>query len=159
MMINRHSNTSSSTDILNKDRYPESEIQNARMMTQGHHHSPLLLFVCASGICTCYLYFGIIQERVFSKGSSSLKVKEAGSITTFMLVLSCITNVIVATTWIFVERKAFPVKRDAASLSKRKKKSLNHLLLLSSECCFLITRGHTYMYYLQLIIYHMVIFQ
>jgi len=137
MVMNRHSNTSSSTDIQNKDLYSESEDQNAWKKTQGHRQSPLLLFVCALGICTCYLYFGIIQERVFSKGSSSSKVKEAGSITTFMLVLSCVTNVIVATTWINVERKLFPVRRDAAFLnSRKKKKSLNHLLLLSTAFSF-----------------------
>jgi len=67
--------------------------------------SPLLLLLCSSGICISYLCFGMQQERLFSKSSSNSKIiQRAGNTTTFMLVLSCMTNVIVAYGWIRLER-------------------------------------------------------
>lgn len=90
--------------------------------------SPFLLLICASGICGCYLYFGIVQERVFSKGSASNAIKQVGSITSFMLVLSCITNVLVALLWISTSQKLFPKQRE----SNGSDKPLNHMILFGN---------------------------
>lgn len=66
---------------------------------------PLLLLFCASGICASYLYFGVVQEMLFSRGNStSSAIKDAGSTASFMLVLSCMTNVIVSQILIWIER-------------------------------------------------------
>ena len=75
-----------------------------RKSNQERRH-PLLLLFCASGICASYLYFGVVQEMLFSRGTStSSAIKDAGSTASFMLALSCITNVVVAQILIWIER-------------------------------------------------------
>ena len=103
--------------------------------SQTPNGSPLLLLICATGICGCYLYFGKVQEQMFSKGSGSKAFQEAGSITTFMLVLSCMTNVLVALCWISVTKVVSVGRNNASTLGStaREKRSLNHVLLIASK--------------------------
>lgn len=49
------------------------------------------LAVCAAGICGCYLYFGVLQERLFTG-----KMRMGA---TFTLVTACLTNAFVAILW------------------------------------------------------------
>jgi solute carrier family 35 (UDP-galactose transporter), member B1 len=49
------------------------------------------LAVYASGICGCYLYFGVLQERLFT-GETRMGA-------TFTLVTACVTNAFVAILW------------------------------------------------------------
>lgn len=122
--------------------------------------NPFLLFICASGICTSFLYYGIIQERLFSKNSKSA-MKSCGNTTTFMLLLSCMTNVFVSTLWIWTENKlsirSLPISSSSKAevqaqaqaqvqvqvqvqVNKDKNQSgLNHKLFLRCKyliCCF-----------------------
>ncbi len=99
---------------------------------QNSSGGPLALLICASGICGCYLYFGKIQEQMFSKDSGSKALQEVGSITSFMLVLSCFTNVLVASCWIWLTA-AFTGNKNASNIGEGK--TLNHLLLITSKCC------------------------
>ena len=90
----------------------------------------ILLLVCASGICSCYLYFGIVQERLLSKESpSSAILNQIGSITTFMLVLSSATNVIVASFWLLIKSSFFPDSANGVADCR----PINHKLLLGGE--------------------------
>ena len=107
--------------------------------------SPLLLLLCATGICTCYLSYGLVQERLFSKDSSSGAVRAVGSITTFMLVLQCLTNVLVSTLWIrsqsiifFLTGREGILNRNVSSQVHKQqihmeRLSLNHKLLIMSK--------------------------
>ena len=124
-------------------RLKQSQQQQHHQQQQQHNQmqehdqgGPLLLLICASGICACYLYFGTVQERVFAKGSSSLQ--EVGSITTFMLLLSCITNVLVAKLWIVISSKIYGTTDEAAKnvTSTEKELPLNHSCLLASKFKF-----------------------
>jgi UDP-galactose transporter B1 len=77
---------------------------NSNNNSNNNGNKAFLLLICASGICTCYLYYGMIQERLFSKSSSSdSPMKQCGNTTTFMLVLGCMTNVAVSNLWIWVQ--------------------------------------------------------
>jgi UDP-galactose transporter B1 len=49
------------------------------------------LAMCAIGICGCYLYFGVLQERLFT-GETRVGA-------TFTLVTACLTNALVAVAW------------------------------------------------------------
>lgn len=89
---------SSSERCTIKDKHDDNIQHNS------NKGSPLLLFICASGICGCYLYFGMIQEKLFSKGSA-IQESGVGNVTTFMLVLSCLTNVIVSFLWTWIQEK------------------------------------------------------
>lgn len=71
---------------------------------------------------------------MFSKGSGSKAFQEAGSITTFMLVLSCMTNVLVALCWISVTKVVSVGRNNVSTLGStaREKRSLNHVLLIAN---------------------------
>lgn len=81
---------------------------------------PLSLLVCAVGICSCYLYYGFLQERYFS-GENRIGAN-------FALVSQTATNSLVAMGWSQVEHvgSTYTKKQKAAS----KAFSLNHPLLL-----------------------------
>jgi len=57
----------------------------------------MLLLICATGICTCYITQGIIQERYLSKhddnGDGGGKFN---NLAIFLLLSQCLTNIIVA---------------------------------------------------------------
>lgn len=99
----------------------------------------------------------MIQERLFSKGSV-IQESGVGNVTTFMLVLSCITNVMVAFIWTWIKDRFFTghhhddvvVKKkkvDSSSVgdhdargellegrkSRRHDRPLHHVMLLASE--------------------------
>ena len=116
----------------------------SRQLDKQQQGSPLMLLICASGICGCYLYFGIVQERVFAKGSSSKVIQEVGSITTFMLLLSCVTNVLVAKLWLVISNKLYGTKSTRSDENIQTKNGiyiakdetqlpLNHMCLLASK--------------------------
>lgn len=110
--------TTKHRDNLKSDE--ESKIHGAKQQTP---QSPILLLICASGICTCYLYYGIVQEKLFSKSSNN-ELKNCGNTTTFMLVLSCITNVLVSIGWLWTEKR---LSNDPVSTTdKRQSLNLNH---------------------------------
>lgn len=69
---------------------PKVDAQSAR----SRYGLGLLAF-CALGICICYLYYGILQERLFT-GRQRLGAS-------FVLTTQCITNAIVAYFWQFWE--------------------------------------------------------
>jgi hypothetical protein len=86
------------------------------------HAGLIKLVVCAVGICSCYLCYGVLQERFFRENVVGA---------TFLLVTQCITNTLVAVCWQKVDR--------AYSGAPKQKVELNHPLLLLSELplCFL----------------------
>uniref|UniRef100_A0A7S3P634 Sugar phosphate transporter domain-containing protein n=1 Tax=Amphora coffeiformis TaxID=265554 RepID=A0A7S3P634_9STRA len=65
------------------------------------------LALCALGICVCYLYYGILQERLFT-GRQRLGAS-------FVLTTQCVTNAIVAWVWAQVEHSD---KQDERTKSK-----------------------------------------
>lgn len=115
--------------------------------------SPFLLFICASGICICYLYFGIVQEKLFSKSNTNQnsEIKKVGNTTTFMLLLSCITNVIVSVGWIWTEQRFQHVliqnrnvNVDEGKKTREKKLSLDHKTFFQCKVNF-YKRFHLFM--------------
>ena len=93
------------------------------------------LVVCTVGICVCYLYYGILQERLFT-GKQRLGAS-------FVLTTQCVTNAIVAWVWARVEdgnnddRNEQYMKKSQASVQNNNsndvhqpsKKCLHHWLL------------------------------
>lgn len=85
---------------------------------QQQHASVWKLLGCTVGICGCYMTYGIIQEHLFINSNSM------GA--TFVLLLQCIFNAIVAKVILFLR----PLSSD--DLSKR----LSHTTLLKTSACF-----------------------
>lgn len=58
----------------------------------GHHpqNSVFRLIACTLGICVCYMYYGMVQESLFSQ-------QKVGP--SFVLLIQCITNSFVARIW------------------------------------------------------------
>lgn len=135
----RHRSHKPSSDSTPVNNPSHEKSNNAHSLTQktspplAQQHlqmkNSLLLLVCASGICTCYLYFGIVQERLLSKESpSSAILDKAGSITSFMLLLSSTTNAIVARLWLWLKFVFFPI-----SSKEQDRRPINHKLLLGGK--------------------------
>ena len=144
----KHNENIEKNKFINNDKesYYETMKSTSQQRQQQRQQSPFLLIICASGICTCYLYFGIVQERLFSKGSSNNEMKNCGNTTTFMLVLSCITNVIVSMVWIFLEEIIFSSKSRSIiedmnkkndSIMLNKKERLNHPIFFQCKFCYI----------------------
>ena len=135
---------------------PLSSSQSLLHQNEDHKNNkqasqnPFLLFICASGICTCYLYYGTIQEQLFSKNSNS-DMKKCGNTTTFMLVLSCFTNVLVATIWTWADQRMTSKSRsttEKVELKHQKKDiRLNHKLFLYSKFVRIIIKDFFFFFF------------
>jgi UDP-galactose transporter B1 len=82
------------------------------------------LAVCAVGICCCYIYYGILQERYFS-GSNRIGAN-------FALVSQTATNCVVALGWSRVDQLWRNKKASPSSTL-----GLNHPLLLLNSFCYI----------------------
>lgn len=70
--------------------------QHAELATNNSSTGGILrLAICALGICVCYMYYGVIQESLFSK-------QKIGP--SFVLLLQCITNSAVARVWLSLDQ-------------------------------------------------------
>ena len=122
-------NNTSSYEKLNASSLTQSQLLSPSQQQKLQMRKMALFLLCASGICSCYLYFGIVQERLLSKESpSSAILDRVGGITTFMLVLSSMTNVIVARLWLWIKSMLFPIP-----LKQQDGRPINHKLLLGGK--------------------------
>mmetsp|Transcript_8582 Transcript_8582/g.19256 ORF Transcript_8582/g.19256 Transcript_8582/m.19256 type:complete len:467 (-) Transcript_8582:196-1596(-) len=88
----------------------ESVEQKKRMDNESNNSpntkkSPLLLLLCASGITSCYLWYGTIQEHVFHMDNAENDEAEEGnneSITLFLLASGTFSSFLLAWIWTMV---------------------------------------------------------
>lgn len=86
---------------------------NLQTMSSSNNGAALLM--CAVGICASYLYYGMLQEQLFSDA-------QVGA--SFLLLTQCISNTVVALAWQQLDRM-----RETKSSSTRQ---LHHPLLIMS---------------------------
>lgn len=79
------------------------------------------LAFCATGICACYLYYGLLFENLFQPGEHALGA-------TFVLTTQSITNAMVAFGW----KTLFQDHSDASST----KDPLPHRFLFAATACY-----------------------
>ena len=114
----------------------------------------LLLAVLATGICTCYLCYGIVQERLFSPSSPHGRaVRAVGPITTFLVMSQAVGNAAVAWVWTWMQNNALggtnkhgsSTKDDSPNLKTNPRQQmtkqslpvlLNYKLLLLTAFCY-----------------------
>ena len=69
-------------------------------------HRPLLLLLCATGITSCYLWYGTVQEHLFQIDNAKNKVgdddDEQKSITLFLLATGTFSSFLLALIWIVI---------------------------------------------------------
>jgi len=100
-------------------------------------HGPASLIFCAIGICTCYIYYGILQERYFSGE------KRIGA--NFALVSQTFTNSLVALIWgrlanIFTTTGDWGLSKKSYKPSSKSSKQvlgLDHPLLMFTSFCYI----------------------
>jgi solute carrier family 35 (UDP-galactose transporter), member B1 len=79
------------------------------------------LAICSGGICVCYLYYGMLQERLFTDDEQRLG-------TTFVLLTQCATNSLVAKVWQNLQEKWEHAESDP--------RPLRHGVLLITAACY-----------------------
>jgi len=118
------------------------------MTTKSSKSRPLLLLLCATGITSCYLYYGIIQERVFdidnnnkdkveegsSKGDADTNSNTKQSITLFLLATGTFSSFLIAWIWTIIGPTI--LKSDNATTEETKGK-LNHPLIILTSLTYL----------------------
>jgi len=99
------SNPSSNPDTITINDEDNCLKKNPKKTTTDHfsfavvRHPVVQFVVCAAGINICYLYFGIVQERIYlSIGTLPITAttKSSHHITAFLLLLQAISNAIAA---------------------------------------------------------------
>jgi UDP-galactose transporter B1 len=102
--------------------------------TSPQDHGVGRLVICAAGICLCYLYSGILLERLFT-GKDRLGAS-------FVLVTQCVTNTAVALVWQHVERRFLPTDETSMKkLQQQQQATLHHRLLLFTAACYVLAMG------------------
>ena len=109
----------------------------------------LLLAALATGICTCYLGYGLVQERLFSPSSPHGRaVRAVGPITTFLVMSQAVGNTVVALVWTWIQNNLLGCSKQPPSSTnddgrndhnEHKQSSpsvLNYRLLLLTAFCY-----------------------
>lgn len=122
------------TERINGEAAPASVPSNSTPANKSpapQQHGLAHLAMCALGICICYLYYGILQERLFT-GRQRLGAS-------FILVTQCITNAVVALVWQRIEARSDDINNNQNDKEKKDIKegttapstagTLNHVLL------------------------------
>ena len=87
--------------------------------------SPLLLLLCATGITSCYLWYGTVQETLNSSRGEE-------SITLFLLATGTFSSFLLAWIWTNIGRKLLTGSQDEKTEGK-----LNHVLLVLTSMTYL----------------------
>eukprot|EP00970_Alexandrium_tamarense_P020139 scaffold14885_cov310-Alexandrium_tamarense.AAC.1 len=107
---------------------------------------PLLLLLCATGITSCYLWYGSIQEHLFKLNDD----KDEQSITLFLLATGTFSSFVLAAVWTLVgplllgsddtntdRTKSNKQSSDDAKSQSARREGLNHPLLLLTSLTYL----------------------
>lgn len=99
--------------------------RNEKSHTKIDPNRLLRLVFCASGICGCYISYGILQEKLY-------KNQTLGA--SFILFTQCVTNVLVSSIWILIQQLF-----DSHEKSRPfQKEPLPHGWLIVTACCYSI---------------------
>lgn len=115
-------------DLKNKSNTKESLSSSSSSNTMNNY---FYLIICALGICICYLSCGFINERLYSMPS----VKQAGPISSFVVMTQTFTNFIVAFIWKFYN-DSNNVDCNTANRKNEKVGVLNHKLFFATSFCY-----------------------
>lgn len=123
------------------------EKKNLKHQTKKKKKSPLLLLLCATGITSCYLWYGTIQEHLFQLDNAKVVDEEDGgrkkqSITLFLLATGTFSSSVLALIWIMIG----PIILSSSQANNRQEREaadsssvgrLNHPLLAITSVTYL----------------------
>lgn len=123
--------------------------KSSKQATNNPKKSPLLLLLCASGITSCYLWYGAIQEHVFhmdnAKNNGDEGEGDNESITLFSLASGTFSSFLLAWIWTVIGPILLPNKSESSSSvanEPREEKEaivgrLNHPLVVLTSLTYL----------------------
>jgi len=138
--------TNESKDLTTHDIDSQKAAAPAPQKTKK---SPLLLLVCASGITSCYLWYGTIQEHIFhmDNNASDDKEGEGGdkqSITLFLLATGTFSAFLIAWIWSILGPILLSMDKSSGSSTEGKRDTkeqtegrLNHPLIILTSITYL----------------------
>jgi UDP-galactose transporter B1 len=100
-----------------------------RQHSEPAKKSPLLLLLCATGITSCYLWYGTVQETLNSN-------REKESITLFLLATGTFSSFLLAWIWTNVGQKLLTAS-STPDKSLESDGKLNHVLLVLTSTTYL----------------------
>lgn len=95
---------------------------------------PLMLLICATGITSCYLWYGTLQERLFHHNTHGGGGGGGGqSVTLFLLSTSTASSFLLALVW-----SSLPSSKEtnAGARATAKEQRLDHALLFLTSVCY-----------------------
>ena len=103
--------------------------------------SPLLLLLCASGITSCYLWYGTIQEHIFHMDAADEEGNDKQIITLFLLATGTFSAFLLAWIWTMIQPILLSEKSGSSAKSKHDNQaivgSLNHPLIIVTSLAYL----------------------
>ena len=109
--------------------------------------SPLLLLLCATGITSCYLWYGTIQEHLFQLDNAKVvdeenDGKKKQSITLFLLATGTFSSSVLALIWIMIgpiilSSSEANIKQEREAADSSSVGRLNHPLLAITSVTYL----------------------
>lgn len=133
----------------NKQGDDSAQTMPLQQQEQQPQRGAASLAVCIVGICSCYIYYGLLQERYFS-GPNRIGAN-------FALVSQTATNSVVALAWSRIERLWSSSSRISSSQQQPATTTaiqgaalgLNHALLMLTSFCYIgamSTSNHSFHY-------------
>eukprot|EP00985_Skeletonema_marinoi_P002571 scaffold1059_cov216-Skeletonema_marinoi.AAC.1 len=93
---------SASTTKASAPHYPHHTITSSNQPNNETNESrPLLLLLCATGITSCYLWYGTVQEHLFQIDNAN-SGDDKQSITLFLLATGTFSSFLLALVWIVI---------------------------------------------------------
>lgn len=102
--------------------------------------SPLLLLMCASGITSCYLWYGVVQEHLFrmeNAGDDEREGSDNESITLFFLAAGTFSCFLLAWLWSVIGPVLLSEKSESKHHKQKGEQGLNHPLIIVTSLTYL----------------------
>ena len=126
---------------------PRTNVDVITNTRERNRSRPLLLLLCATGITSCYLWYGTIQEHLFQLDKNENKEdNEKQSITLFLLATGTFSSFMLALIWIVTGPLLLPQKTSNNDNSRKDERRevevavdgrLNHPLLALTSITYL----------------------
>ena len=125
----------------------DSSLQRKKKNTppsKAKKKSPLLLLLCATGITSCYLWYGTVQEHVFHLDNNEEGTTDKQSITLFLLATGTFSSFLLAWVWTIIGPiilGSTKIKNESNDIDNKAEgaggKKLNHALIVLTSLTYL----------------------
>ena len=143
VIYQEHHHAKAQASSTDDDASAPREKKNMKHQTKKKKKkSPLLLLLCATGITSCYLWYGTIQEHLFQLDNAKAADEENDgrkkqSITLFLLATGTFSSSLLALIWIMIGPIILSSSSSQANTGSSSVGRLNHPLLAITSVTYL----------------------